>query len=346
MTSQSEFDDKLRADYLQEAKELLGDAESCFLLLEKDHGNRELIDRIFRMIHTIKGSGSIVGFDSFTRFAHQFESLLTLIRAGTLAIDSAIMDLMFESNDKLKDWVRELEHDYTYELDTTATVAKLSVYVSGMPPKKENSSAPAFGFFDDEPAAAAEVPKQDTLPCVLLVDDEVDILDLYEMYLEGMPVRTARSLDGQEAVAVLDRIVVDMIVLDLKMPNMNGMELLSYVRKKFPDIPVIFVSGYSERNDIVNMLNMGAFAFLAKPISREQFLNEVRNGLRERATRHQVLKLTQLNFMAFLALSKLSHARDPKERQQSEARMKSILDEIIELQNSILEAKYPHLVQG
>ncbi len=346
MTSQSEFDDKLRADYLQEAKELLADTESCFLLLEKDTGNRELIDRIFRMIHTIKGSGSIVGFDSFTRFAHQFESLLTLIRAGTLAIDSAIMDLMFESNDKLKDWVRELEHDYTYELDTNATVAKLSVYVAGTAPKKETNSTPSFGFFDDEPAAAAEVPKQSTLPCVLLVDDEDDILDLYENYLEGMPIRTTRALDGQEAIAVLEKIVADMIILDLKMPNMNGMELLSYVRKKFPDIPVIFVSGYSERSDIINMLNMGAFAFIGKPVAREQFLNEVRNGLRERATRQQVLKLTQLNFMAFLALAKVSHARDPKQRQQCEARLKIILDEIVELQNDILEAKYPHLVHG
>lgn len=346
MTSQSEFDDKLRADYLQEAKELLADTESCFLLLEKDTSNRELIDRIFRMIHTVKGSGSIVGFDSFTRFAHQFESLLTLIRAGTLTIDNAIMDLMFEANDQLKDWLRDLEHDFSFELDTAATVAKLSAYVAGTPPKKEGSSGPAFGFFEDDATAAAEVPKLENLPCVLLVDDEADILDLYENYLEGMPVRTARALDGQEAIAVLDKILADMIILDLKMPNMNGMELLSYVRKKFPDMPVIFVSGFSERGDIINMLNMGAFAFLAKPVPREQFLNEVRNGLRERAMRQQVLKLTQLNFMAFLTLAKVSHARDPKERQQSEARMKSILDEIVELQNNILEAKYPHLVQG
>lgn len=340
MTSQSEFDDKLRSDYLQEAKDLLADTESCFLLLEKDNGNRELIDRIFRMIHTVKGSGSIVGFESFTRFAHQFENLLSLIRAGTLAIDSSIMDLMFEANDQLKEWLRELEQDYTFELDTTATVARLSVYTAGNLAKTPTQAGPAFGFFDDEPVQA---PADGNQPSVLLVDDEAEILDLYEGYLELMPVRILRAQDGDEAVAILDQTLPDVIVLDLKMPNMNGIELLSHVRRKFPDIPVIFVSGYSDRSDIINMLNMGAFAFMAKPVPREQFLNEVRNGLRERATRQQVLKLTQLNFMAFLTLAKVSHARDAKERQQNEAKMKSILDEIVELQNSILEAKFPHL---
>jgi CheY-like chemotaxis protein/HPt (histidine-containing phosphotransfer) domain-containing protein len=341
MKTQTEFDDQLRADYLQEAKELLAETEDCFLLLEKDSGNRELIDRIFRMIHTIKGSGSVVGFESFTRFAHQFENLLSMIRAGTLSIDSAIMDLMLEANDRLKDWLHELENDHGFELDTAATVAKLSQYTSSQPAKAASGALPAFGFFEDEPAPAAPVDAR--IPSVLLVDDEIEIIELYESHLQGMPVQCLQAMDGAEALEILDKTLPDVIVLDLKMPNMSGMELLSHVRRKFPDIPVIFASGYSDRSDIINMLNMGAFAFLAKPVSREQFLNAVRNGLRERMVRHQVQKLTQLNFMAFLTLSKISHARDPKQRQQDEARMKSILDEIVDLQNHILEAKYPDL---
>jgi DNA-binding response OmpR family regulator/HPt (histidine-containing phosphotransfer) domain-containing protein len=340
MKTQTEFDDQLRADYLQEAKELLAETEDCFLLLEKDSGNRELIDRIFRMIHTIKGSGSVVGFESFTRFAHQFENLLSMIRAGTLTIDSTIMDLMLEANDRLKDWLHELENDHSFELDTASTVAQLSRYTAGQAPKPSSQHLPAFGFFEDEPTPA---PADARLPTVLLIDDEIEIIELYESHLQDMPLRSLRALDGSEAVEILDKTLPDVIVLDLKMPGMSGMELLSYVRKKFPDIPVIFVSGYSDRSDIINMLNMGAFAFMSKPVSREQFLNAVRNGLRERTVRQLVQKLTQLNFMAFLTLSKLSHARDLKQRQQDEARMKSILDEIVELQNHILEAKFPHL---
>jgi DNA-binding response OmpR family regulator/HPt (histidine-containing phosphotransfer) domain-containing protein len=339
MTSQSEFDDKLRADYVQEARELLADAEICFVQLERDKANKDLIDRIFRMIHTVKGSGSIVGFDSFTRFAHQFEGLLAQIRAGSLTVDDKIMNLMFECNDVLKDWLNALQDDYSVEWDTSATVSKLAVYSASQPPKVV--ATPAFGFFEDEPAVFTPESRMVT---VLLVDDEADILDLYENFLEGMPIRTLRALDGREAVEVLDKQVPDLMVFDLKMPNMNGMELLGYVRKKFPEIPVIFVSGYSDRGDIISMLNMGAFAFLGKPVAREQFLNEVRNGLRERATRQEVLKLTQLNFMAFLTLAKITHSRDAAQKKENEAKMKSILDEIVQLQNSILEAKYDRLV--
>ncbi|HET9237264.1 MAG TPA: response regulator [Oligoflexus sp.] len=339
MPSQSEFDDKLRADYVQEARELLADAEICFVQLERDKGNKDLIDRIFRMIHTVKGSGSIVGFDSFTRFAHQFEGLLAQIRAGTLGVDDAIMNLMFEANDVLKDWLDALQVDYAVEWDTSATVSKLSVYSVGQPPKVR--TAPAFGFFEDDPAA---LTPETSMVTVLLVDDEKDILDLYESYLEGMPIRTLRALDGREAVAILEKDVPDLMIFDLRMPNMNGMELLAHVRKKSPDIPVIFASGYSDRADIISMLNMGAFAFLGKPVTREQFLNEVRNGLRERSTRQDVLKLTQLNFLAFLTLAKITHSRDAVQKRENEAKMKSILDDIVLLQNSILEAKYDLLV--
>jgi DNA-binding response OmpR family regulator/HPt (histidine-containing phosphotransfer) domain-containing protein len=339
MTSQNEFDDKLRTDYIQEAKELIADAEICFVQLERDKGNKDLIDSIFRMIHTVKGSGSIVGFDSFTRFAHQFEGLLAQIRAGTLVIDDKIMNLMFESNDVLKNWLNALLDDYYVEWDTSATANRLAAYSDSQLPKV--TPAPAFGFFEDEPAAFTPETRMAT---VLLVDDEADILDLYENFLEGMPIRKLRALDGREAVVILEKEVPDLMVFDLRMPNMNGMELLAHVRKKFPDIPIIFVSGYSNRADIISMLNMGAFAFLGKPLTREQFLNEVRNGLRQRATRQDVLKLTQLNFLAFLTLAKMTHSREPAQKKENELKMKAILDDIVHIQNSILEAKYDQLV--
>jgi len=339
MKRQSEFDDKLRADYVQEAKELLADAESCCLLLEKDQGNRDLTDRIFRMIHTVKGIGSLAAFDSFTRFAHKFEGLLSQICAGTLAINSAIIELMFEANDVLRDWLNALEQDYSQEWDTSATVSKLALYATSQSPKA--AADKSLGFFDDLPASLIRETRRFA---VLLVDDDADILELYENYLEGMPISTLRALDGREALAILNKQVPDLMVFDLRMPNMGGIELLGYVRKKFPDIPVIFVSGFSDRADIISMLNMGAFAFLNKPVKREQFLNEVRNGLRDRTTRQNVLKLTQLNFMAFLTLAKISHSRDPAQKSENEAKMKSILDDIVVLQNSILEVKFSDLL--
>lgn len=342
MDSQSDFEHKLRLDYLQEAKELLADAEACFLKLEHDNKNSELIDRIFRMIHTVKGSGSIVGFNNFTRFAHQFENLLALIRTGKLTIDAAIMDLMLEANDRLKDWLGELEKDHSFELDAADTIAKLAAYTANGEPQAKTPvhNVPAFGFFDELPEASAHAGQ----PMILLVDDEPDILDLYEGFLEGMPVQTVKALEGAEALAIINSQLPAIIVLDLKMPKMNGMEFFVQARKKLADVPVIFVSGYSDRADIINMLNQGAFAFLNKPVNREVFLAEVRHALRERAMRLQLLKLTQLNFMAFLTLAKISHSRVADERQRAEIKMKQILDELVDLQNSILEAKYPQLL--
>jgi DNA-binding response OmpR family regulator len=108
---------------------------------------------------------------------------------------------------------------------------------------------------------------------LLVVDDEPPIRDLFQCSLsrEGYDVRVAR--DGFDALAQMRGALPDLILTDLKMPNMSGFELLSVVRRRFPQIPTIAISG--EFEPAVEPLGVLADSFFVKPFRFEELLAKI-----------------------------------------------------------------------
>ncbi|RJR25516.1 MAG: response regulator [Desulfobacteraceae bacterium] len=100
---------------------------------------------------------------------------------------------------------------------------------------------------------------------VLLVDDEKEFVDALadRMRLRDMNVSTAGS--AKEALKKVEDETFDAIVLDLRMPEMNGIEFLKTVRKKHPELQIIMLTGYGKVQDSVEAMKLGAMDFLEKP---------------------------------------------------------------------------------
>ncbi len=94
--------DKFRNAFFEEAYELLSDLEATLLELEETPEDEELVGRAFRALHTIKGSGSMFGFDDISKFTHEFEAVFDLLRSGTLEITKEIIDLALKSQDHIR----------------------------------------------------------------------------------------------------------------------------------------------------------------------------------------------------------------------------------------------------
>ncbi len=133
---------------------------------------------------------------------------------------------------------------------------------------------------------------------------------------------------------------MDLSILDLRMTIMDGIELVRIVKKNRIETPIIIISGASDRTDLINLLNLGAYSFVEKPIMREHFINQVRNGLHETYLQFNIAQLTQLNFRAYLAGNKLAHTRDEKTKPKMELELRNILDKIVEIQNQLLEPNF------
>ncbi|WP_319470498.1 response regulator [uncultured Pseudodesulfovibrio sp.] len=107
---------------------------------------------------------------------------------------------------------------------------------------------------------------------VLLVDDEEAFTSALSKRLSrrGLDVKTAS--DGNEGLGLIESEAFDVVVLDVKMPGMSGMQVLKAIKGRFPDIEVILLSGHADMDDAVDSLAFGAFDFLVKPTSTERLL--------------------------------------------------------------------------
>ena len=121
----------------------------------------------------------------------------------------------------------------------------------------------------------------ETKPTIALVDDDRNILASVSMTLEaeGFDVRT--YVDGDSALRGLTAKPVDLAILDIKMPRMDGMELLSRLRRQ-SRMPVIFLTSKDDEVDEILGLRMGADDYIKKPFSQRLLIERIRTLLRRR----------------------------------------------------------------
>jgi serine phosphatase RsbU (regulator of sigma subunit) len=112
---------------------------------------------------------------------------------------------------------------------------------------------------------------QDTA-CILTIDDEAGIRHNLSAYLEDCGYRTLEAENGARGLAVFLEARPDVVLCDLRMPGMDGLEVLERIHEASPDTPVIVVSGAGTQGDVVEALRRGAWDYLTKPIQDMEFL--------------------------------------------------------------------------
>lgn len=101
---------------------------------------------------------------------------------------------------------------------------------------------------------------------ILIVDDEVEIVELLKVYLENHDFHVLTAYDGEMALLVLEKNMVDAMILDIMMPKIDGIELIKEIRKE-SNIPVIFLSAKDDDMDKIYGLGLGADDYMTKPFN-------------------------------------------------------------------------------
>lgn len=163
-------------DFLVEAFELVEQIDHDLVELESNPEDLELLNRIFRVAHTVKGSSSFLNFDVLTKLTHHMEDVLNKARHGDLKITPDIMDVVLDSIDRMKtllNCIRDNGNDTAIGMDIEPICSKLTAISEG----EEVSSAPV-----SEPAVqspAAEAPKE------VVAEPEVDVNQLSDSEVEA-----------------------------------------------------------------------------------------------------------------------------------------------------------------
>jgi len=100
---------------------------------------------------------------------------------------------------------------------------------------------------------------------ILVVDDEAMIRNLLEKILAREGYKILMAKDGQEALDIISSKKVDIVISDMKMPRMNGLDLLKIIKKERPEIGVVIMTGYGDTYTVKDALLLGADEYITKP---------------------------------------------------------------------------------
>ncbi len=134
-------------------------------------------------------------------------------------------------------------------------------------------------------------------PRILVIDDESAIRDSLRMILEYEGYEFIGAASGEDGLAVVSRESVDLVFLDIKMPGMDGLEVLQRIKALAEALPVVIISGHGTVSTAVEATKLGAFDFIEKPLATDRVLLTIRNGLgfsRLRDENQSLLRVVEL----------------------------------------------------
>lgn len=124
---------------------------------------------------------------------------------------------------------------------------------------------------------------------VLLVDDEIDFVKSLSERLEMRDLKADTAFDGEQALKSVKDKQPNVIVLDLKMPGMDGLEVLRLLKKAHPDVQVVILTGHGTEKDKEKALEMGAFAYLQKPVEMSVLIKTLKKAYKKfKSIKHSV----------------------------------------------------------
>lgn len=112
---------------------------------------------------------------------------------------------------------------------------------------------------------------------ILIVDDNYDMLELIQRNLKALNFHTYKASSVTEAIDILKYSSIDLLITDLQMPGINGIELIKYVQEHFPTIPKLVITGFPSVDSAIDAVKAGAVDYLAKPFTNDELKKAVKN---------------------------------------------------------------------
>jgi DNA-binding NtrC family response regulator len=125
---------------------------------------------------------------------------------------------------------------------------------------------------------------------VLLVDDEVEFLETLLKRMKKRDVNVLGVRSGEEALGLLEQHLVDVVVLDVKMPGMDGIQTLRELKRQHPIVEVIMLTGHASLEVAIEGMELGAFDYLMKPVDIDELLYKVEDAYKNKSLQEEKIR--------------------------------------------------------
>lgn len=128
---------------------------------------------------------------------------------------------------------------------------------------------------------------------ILIVDDDIDILELLQRHLKAMNYHTYKAVSVKEALFILKDTYIDLLITDIQMPEIDGLQLLKFANEHYPEIPKLVVTGYPSVDGVLEVMKSGAIDYLSKPFTKDELKKGVEKALIQGAKRKNNKPISQ-----------------------------------------------------
>lgn len=120
---------------------------------------------------------------------------------------------------------------------------------------------------------------------IMIIEDEEEVRDILKLHLESAGYEVIEAEDGEKAIESMKEgsnlLRVGLIITDIRMPKINGVEAIEYLREHAPSKPIIVVTGYPDTDLAISLMQKGVKEYLVKPVEKEKLLEKVKAVLSE-----------------------------------------------------------------
>lgn len=261
-----------------EADELLEAAERSLLLLDRGAPLSPHYDAIFRAIHSLKGAAGMLDLTDLQEHLHKIETKFTE-RKGQEFLSKEYVDFFLRGFDGTRTLLSGGVLNFSYDV--------------GRPIQSQGPHVPI-----SPPVAAKSFRGR-----ILVVDDEIEIVNLLTGILNAENIQTHGLTSTADVLETIDSFRPDAIFSDISMPDLNGVELLKLINASHPDVPVAFISGYVNKDVLLDAIKLGVFSVIEKPFDIARVTECGMNAI----DRHRMAKMisSSINLLMY-AFSDLS----------------------------------------
>ncbi|MEH6764393.1 MAG: sigma-54 dependent transcriptional regulator [Aequorivita antarctica] len=128
---------------------------------------------------------------------------------------------------------------------------------------------------------------------ILIVDDDINILELLQRHLHSLDYHTYKAVSVKEAVAILRDTEIDLLITDLKMPEIDGFQLIQFASEHYPNMPKLVVTGYPSVQDALSAIKSGVVDYLVKPFTKEELKQGVLKSLSTKKKRQGSIETSE-----------------------------------------------------
>jgi two-component system chemotaxis response regulator CheY len=293
-----QFEREILEEFIIEANELLGVAEEDILEIE-DSRDQELINRIFRAFHTVKGNAAMIGMEGPASLAHEAENILTKVRSGLLTPDKQMVDILLNVIDALKQLLDDARADVKSSVNVKGLMDDLiaiekkadqnNKLLDAFNPSQGNPSKISV-FTDKTGNAPDNSENKRALKILAAEDDETSrriiglMLQQYgEVFIVDNGKKAVEAV--KETFHAADLYLYDLICMDIMMPELNGMEAVKQIREieKENGIQlanesiIIMTTALDDPKTVIRSLyKSGATSYLVKPVQKSDLEKELK----------------------------------------------------------------------